>query len=174
MLGVSKYQRSYWWTVLTNAFPYTAPLYAASIKPCWELHWEGFTILRNALCSTTWLSCVLSLSLEQLMALLKKNVPRRKRTEIKWVASLSSHIWLVAMSRHLTLWGALLLTFLSIWASTAKYSKVFLLEDFFVVNEKTMYLKNKGLMRAISWLILCVFRFENRFSCLHLIIVAIF
>lgn len=48
----------------------------------------------------------------------KENVPRRERTEIKWAASLPSLVWLVILSRCLTLRGTLGLASVSISTPT--------------------------------------------------------
>lgn len=49
--------------------------------------------------------CIWRSSLRRLMAHCEENVPRRRRTKIKWAASLLSLVWLVVLSRRLILRG---------------------------------------------------------------------
>lgn len=65
----------------------------------------GYSTLQSVLYRAAELRCIWRSSLGRLMAHCEENVPRRDRTEIKWAASLPSLVWLVVLSRHLTLRG---------------------------------------------------------------------
>lgn len=90
--------------------------WAANTKAWRGCACEWYSTLQSALYSAAQLRCIWFLSLGQLMAHCEENVPRRKRTEIKWAASLPSLVWLVVLSRRLTLRGTLSLASVSISA----------------------------------------------------------
>lgn len=90
-----------------------AQKWAASIKAGREWTCEGYSTLE---CALVQLKCIWCSSLVQLMDHCKGNVPRRKRTEIKWAARLPSLVWLVVLSRRLTQRGTWGLTCVSISA----------------------------------------------------------
>lgn len=100
-------------TTLDCRFPQTQE-WAATTKAWRECAREGYSTFQSALYTAAELRCSWCLSLGQLMAHCKEYVPRRKRTEIKWTAGLPSLVWLVVLSRCLTLRGTLGLVSVSI------------------------------------------------------------